>query len=228
MTVSVSVNSVVLAEASYSVSVTDSGMNVAVSCTGEISMSYTASVTAAGAMELHFSMIEAGVETKADFVMNMADASGEIVKLSIAQNGATLYSFVGKITGADASGSPKFNIALVSPDGDLSFDIGFPTLEAPVLTDAEKAAFDACDEFLANYADYMAQLAEYDAQVEAAVLAGKSLGGDFALIDKTNPNVVYRYHVFVYSANDYEIFGNIEFALDTTGYNVITEADLAI
>ena len=40
--------------------------------------------------------------------------------------------------------------------------------------------------------------------------------------------VVYHYYVFVYSAEEYEIDGFIELSPDTTGYNVITEADLAV
>lgn len=88
--------------------------------------------------------------------------------------------------------------------------------------------FELCDVYVANYATYAAQLADYDAKVEAALNAGKTLPMDFALIEKTNPTVVYHYYVFVYSAEEYEIDGFIELSPDTTGYNVITEADLAV
>jgi hypothetical protein len=119
-------------------------------------------------------------------------------------------------------------LPLITPDGDISFDISTAAVAAPELTADEKSALEFCDNYLANYATYMAQLAAYDAQVEAAVVAGKTLPMDFALIDKTNPNVVYHYYVFVYSAEEYEVDGFIELAPDTTGYNVITEADLAV
>jgi hypothetical protein len=188
--------------------------------------SITASIGAS--TELHISVNDAGVEAKVDFVMNMADANGEIVKSSVTASGATTLSFNVKVVSVDANGTPKFNIALVTPDGDISFDISTAAVAAPELTADEKSALEFCDNYLANYATYMAQLAAYDAQVEAAVVAGKTLPMDFALIDKTNPNVVYHYYVFVYSAEEYEVDGFIELAPDTTGYNVITEADLAV
>lgn len=178
--------------------------------------------------ELHVLVNNAGVETKADFVMNMADANGEIVKMSVTASGVTTFSFAVKVASVDASGTPKFNVALVTPDGDISFDISTAAVAAPELNDAEKAALALCDNYLANYTTYMAQLADYDAKVEAAVAAGKTLPMDFALVDKTNPNVVYHYYVFDNGAGEYDIEGFVEFALDTTLYNVITEADLAV
>ncbi|MBR3964125.1 MAG: hypothetical protein IKJ80_01820 [Clostridia bacterium] len=242
------------AEGTFSILNTGASQSLTVSCDGKsiLEMSFTATASAEGmqmtftfadkqnalnasitasmgaSTELHVLVNDAGVETKADFVMNMADANGEIVKMSVTASGVTTFSFDVKVASVDASGTPKFNVALVTPDGDISFDISTAAVAAPELNDAEKAALALCDNYLANYTTYMAQLADYDAKVEAAVAAGKTLPMDFALVDKTNPNVVYHYYVFVYSAEEYEIDGFIELVPDTTGYNVITEADLAV
>ena len=218
-----------LMKSEYTLSANESGMQFSATIEDKqnnLNASFTASMGAS--TELHVLVNNAGAETKADFVMNMADANGEIVKANLTARGATVVSFAVKVVSVDASGAPKLNIALVTPDGDISFDISTAAVAAPELTDEEKATFELCDIYVANYATYAAQLADYDAKVEAAVVAGKTLPMDFALIDKTNPNVVYHYYVFVYSAEEYEVDGFIELAPDTTGYNVITEADLAV
>ncbi len=218
-----------LMKSEYTLSANESGMQFSAILEykqNNLNASFTASMGAS--TELHVLVNDAGVETKADFVMNMADANGEIVKMSVTASGVTTFSFAVKAVSVDASGAPKFNIALVTPDGDISFDISTAAVAAPELTNEEKAMFELCDVYVANYATYAAQLADYDAKVEAALNAGKTLPMDFALIEKTNPTVVYHYYVFVYSAEEYEIDGFIELVPDTTGYNVISEADLAV
>lgn len=221
----------VLIDMNYTVAISDAGVEMSLKFEDKVMTNSTITITAKyteTVSELHYVIDINGEKVNADLVMNPTATSGEFMKASVSMGGADVVSLTLNILSVDANGAPTFNLALVTPEASVSCDISFAPVAAPELSDAEKAAFDACDRYLAGYSAYMAQLADYDAKVDAAVAAGKTLGGDFALIDKTNPNVVYRYHVFSYSETDYEVFGNIEFALDTTGYNVITEADLAV